>query len=274
MKKIAIKDNKICEVVGLAKKPVNLSKVIPVVDINDYGRLALNLNENSIKEGIYRIDGNRIYYKAAPKRVMQRPLDVTIVTNNEITRELVSKRYDYWVPETKWQIKVYDGYVDVITAFISDTDTPMFPYLTNVFETGGICLGGSLAGINISNFKNTLENAGEIVNSILCGTPNTDLYFAGLGHEIRISSEKSRDLHKFFLQLSFIHQNVIHNQEEASLWWQPIIDSTTERTDGEDNLICDFFYDLVAMPLYDERLLERYSLEKQEERTKDRNYEI
>ena len=50
MKKIAIKDNKICEVVGLAKKPVNLSKVIPVVDINDYGRLALNLNENSIKK--------------------------------------------------------------------------------------------------------------------------------------------------------------------------------------------------------------------------------
>ena len=140
MKKIAIKDNKICEVVGLAKKPVNLSKVIPVVDINDYGRLALNLNENSIKEGIYRIDGNRIYYKAAPKRVMQRPLDVTIVTNNEITRELVSKRYDYWVPETKWQIKVYDGYVDVITAFISDTDTPMFPYLTNVLRLVVICL--------------------------------------------------------------------------------------------------------------------------------------
>ena len=274
MKKIAIKDNKICEVVGLAKKPVNLSKVIPVVDINDYGSLALNLNENNIKEGIYRIDGNRIYYKAAPKRVMQRPLDVTIVTNNEITRELVSKRYDYWVPETKWQIKVYDGYVDVITAFISDTDTPMFPYLTNVFEGGGICLGGSLAGINISNFKNTLENAGEIVNSILCGTPNTDLYFAGLGHEIRISSEKSRDLHKFFLQLSFIHQNVIHNQEEASLWWKPIIDSTKYRDDSEDNMIIDVFDDLVGFSLYDEDLLERYSLEKQEERAKDRNYEV
>lgn len=90
MKKIAIKDNKICEVVGLAKKPVNLSKVIPVVDINDYGRLALNLNENNIKEGIYRIDGNRIYYKAAPKRVMQRPLDVTIVTNDEITLEALA----------------------------------------------------------------------------------------------------------------------------------------------------------------------------------------
>ena len=274
MKKIAIKDNKICEVVGLAKKPVNLSKVIPVVDINDYGRLALNLNENNIKEGIYRIDGNRIYYKAAPKRVMQRPLDVTIVTNNEITRELVSKRYDYWVPETKWQIKVYDGYVDVITAFITDTDTPMFPYLTNVFEGGGICLGGSLAGINVDNFNRVLENAGEIVNSVLCGTPNTDLYFAGLGHEIRISSEKSRDLHKFFLQLSFIHQNVIHNQEEASLWWEPIIDSTKYRDDSEDNMIIDVFDDLVGFSLYDEDLLERYSLEKQEERTKDRNYEI
>ena len=82
----------------------------------------------------------------------------------------------------------------------------MFPYLTNVFEAGGICLGGSLAGINISNFKNTLENSGEIVNSILCGTPNTDLYFAGLGHEIRISSEKSRDLHNVLptSYLSFI----------------------------------------------------------------------
>ena len=273
MKKIAIKDNKICEAVGLAKKPVELNKVIPVSDSN-YGRLALNLNADTIKEGIYRIDDRKIYYKAAPKRVMQRPLDVTIVTNDEITRELVSKGYDYWVPETKWKIKFYDDYVDIVTAFIPDTDTPMFPYLTNVFEGGGICLGGSLAGINVDNFNRVLENAGEIVNSVLCGTPNTDLYFVGLGRTLRISAGKSRDLHKFFLQLSFIHQNVIHNQEEASLWWKPIIDSTTERTDREGNLICDFFYDLVAMPLYDERLLERYSLEKQEERAKDENYGI
>lgn len=273
MKKIAIKDNKICEAVGLAKKPVDLNKVIPVSD-SDYGRLALRLNTDSIKEGIYRIDDKKIYYKAAPKRVMQRPLDVTIVTNNEITRELVSKRYDYWVPETKWQIKAYDGCVDVITAFIPDTDTPMFPYLTNVFEGGGICLGGSLAGINVDNFNRVLENAGEIVNSVLCGTPNADLYFAGLGKRLRISAEKSRDLHKFFLQLSFIHQNVIHNQEEASLWWKPIIDSTTERIDRGDNLICDFFYHLVAIPLYGERLLEKYSLEKQKERAEGEVYEI
>lgn len=274
MKKIAIKDNKICETVGLAKKPVNLSKVIPVMDLNSYGRLALSLNEDNVKEGIYKIDNNKIFYKAAPKRVMQKPLDVTIVTNDEITLDLVSKRYDYWVPETKWKLKPYDDYIDVITAFISDTDTPMFPYLTNVFEGGGICLGGSLAGINISNFKSTLENAGEIVNSILCGTPNTDLYFAGLGRDIRISSEKSRDLHKFLLQLSFIHQNVIHNQEEASLWWEPITDSVVYRDDSDDNMIIDFFYDLTDTPLYDESLLEKYSLEKQEERTKDENYEI
>lgn len=273
MKKITIKDNKIYEIVGLAKKPVELDKVIPVSD-SDYGRLTLSLYADSIKEGIYRINDKKIYHKAAPKRVMQRPLDVTIVTNDEITKELVSKGYDYWVPETKWKIKFYDNNVDVVTAFIPDTDTPMFPYLTNVFKNGGICLGGSLAGINVDNFNRVLENAGEIVNSVLCGTPNTDLYFVGLGRTLRISTEKSRDLHKFFLQLSFIHQNVIHNQEEASLWWQPIIDSTTERTDREDNLICDFFYDLVAMPLYDERLLEIYSLEKQEERAKEENYEI
>ena len=54
------------------------------------------------------------------------------------------------------------------------------------------------------------------------------------------------------------------------MWWQPIIDSTKYRDDSEDNMIIDVFDDLVGFSLYDEDLLERYSLEKQEERAKGR----
>lgn len=271
MKKVTIKDNKICEVVGLAKKPVELGKVVPVPQAN-FSRLSLRLNPDEIKEGVYEINGDTLYYKSAPKRVMQHPLDVTIVTNDEITRELVFKRYDYWVPETKWKL-IYDYGVSVRVVF-TRLDTPMFPYLTNVFSSGNLCIGGALAGIDAGSFNKMLENSGEIVNSILCGTPNTDLKFAGLGESIRFDDVKSRDLHKFFLQLSFIHQNVIHNQEEARLWWEPIIKSMDVRDDLDDNMIYDFFYDIVNVPLYDEALLDKYSLENQEKRVKDGNYEV
>ena len=88
-----------------------------------------------------------------------------------------------------------------------------FPYMTNLWSNGKVCVGSVLNNIRLSKDTDYLVNAGRIVNLILSGAGNSDLSLTGIASDIDIKDTER--VHRFFKRLTFIHSNVIHNSKEA-----------------------------------------------------------
>lgn len=260
------KNNNLYTKKGLAKRELNIGRLFEVINSDD--RIPVfELNKN-IKEGLYKSNGDSFIYRTKAKKVYTPALSDTIIPDNEITKEMVKIHYEYWVPEIDWLIDRGNIYVN---------KSHKFCLMTNVFDStysmridgywNSLCTGRTLEGIPMRSLTERFKNARIIVNRILNGQPNLDLSFFGDGDTLFFDPyNKSGKLgHKIFLQLSFIHKNIIHNAEEAQAWW----DKTTRDRNANnpwryDNIIKNF----IKNPLYDEELLNLYSLDDSKEAKK------
>ena len=238
MRKLKLINGDLVESVGLAKNKLKKDSFYSILRGTIKGEYKGNPDE--IAEGIYEITPLYIKYVSATKKILQNTF------NNCSSGEL----YEYWVPRMKWQITFDKNiYVEMINR------TAPFPYMTNLWNTGKVCVGSVLNNISLSKDTDYLINAGRIVNLILSGAGNSDLSFTGVANGINI--EDTESVHKFFKRLSLIHSNVIHNSEEADIWWGAFIEAIKN---GDYKSIEDFFNELTNDKISDEALLNTYCL--------------
>lgn len=261
------KDNSLYTKKGLAKRELKLSQLFEVTDTND--RIPAFELDKQIKEGPYKSAGDCFVYRSKAKKVFTPAISDTIIPDDEITKDMVKIHYEYWVPEIEWLITRGSMYVNT---------SHKFCLMTNVFSDscssnsiGGdwnsLCTGRTLEGIQMNSLTQRFKNAKVIVNRILNGQPNLDLVFFGDGYALNFDpyNRIGKHGHKIFLQLSFIHKNIIHNAEEAQAWWNKTTRSGSDNNPWRyDNIIKNF----LAHPLYDEELLNLYSLDGSKEAKK------
>lgn len=238
MRKLKLINGDLIESVGLAKNKIEENSFYSLVTgtvKNEYKG-----NPDEISEGIYEVTPSYIKYVSATKKILQNTF------NNCSSGEL----YEYWVPRMKWKIAFDKNvYVEMIN------ESAPFPYMTNLWSNGKVCVGSVLNNIGLSKDTDYLVNAGRIINLILSGAGNSDLSLTGVASDIDIKDTEC--VHKFFKRLAFIHSKVIHNSVEADIWWKPFI----EAAENEDyDFIEDFFDNLVDDKISDTGLLIKYSL--------------
>lgn len=238
MRKLKLINGDLVESVGLAKNKLKEDSFYSI--LRGTVKCEYKGNPDEITEGIYEITPSYIKYVSATKKILQNTF------NNYSSGEL----YEYWVPRMKWQI----GFDKNIYIKMRNGTAP-FPYMTNLWSNGKVCVGSVLNNIGLSKDTDYLVNAGRIVNLILSGAGNSDLSFTGVASGIDIKDTES--VHKFFKRLSLIHSNVIHNSKEADIWWGVFI----EAIKNEDyKSIEDFFNELTNDNISDEALSSIYSL--------------
>jgi len=236
MRKLKLINGDLVESVGLAKNKLKGDSFYSVLRGTIKGEYKGNPDE--ITEGIYEITPLYIKYVSATKKILQNTF------NNCSSGEL----YEYWVPRMKWKI-AFDKNIYIKMR----NDTAPFPYMTNLWSNGKICVGSVLNNIRLSKDTDYLVNAGRIVNLILSGAGNSDLSLTGIASDIDIKDTER--VHRFFKRLTFIHSNVIHNSKEADIWWETFWNLTKDF-----GFVEDFFEELADNKISDEALLDKYSL--------------
>lgn len=252
MRKLKLINGDLVESVGLTKNKLKEDSFYSI--LRGTVKCEYKGNPDEITEGIYEITPSYIKYVSATKKILQNTF------NNCSSGEL----YEYWVPRMKWQIGFDKNiYVEMING------TAPFPYMTNLWNNGKVCVGSVLNNIRLSKDTDYLVNAGRIVNLILSGAGNSDLSFTGVASGIDIKDTES--VHKFFKRLSLIHSNVIHNSEEADIWWGAFIKAIKMKDSSytgdffdeiinESNFVEDFFNELTNDNISDKALSSIYSL--------------
>lgn len=235
MRKLKLINGDLVESVGLAKNKLKEDSFYSI--LRGTVKCEYKGNPDEITEGIYEITPSYIKYVSATKKILQNTF------NNCSSGEL----YEYWVPRMKWQI----GFDKNIYIKMRNGTAP-FPYMTNLWSNGKVCVGSVLNNIGLSKDTDYLINAGRIVNLILSGAGNSDLSLTGVASDIDIKDTER--VHRFFKRLAFIHSNVIHNSKEADIWWETFWDLTKDF-----GFVEGFFEELTDNKISDEALLDKYS---------------
>lgn len=198
---------------GMFNKKVRKEDELELKIKNNNGNSGINninfsIDESSIKEGIFKVQENRIFFKLQPTQLHMPCVDGA------------TGSYVFWTNTTTFCF--YDNHLYI--KLNKKNGEYLLPFLlTNVYSGTTmfdhevyhqVCHGGAWDGESLK-FRDILQNAKKLLLLFLNAKPNTDLPFREQYSYLRCSEAT---IHNKYKKLTSLHSN-IKTPEEAAQWY-------------------------------------------------------